>query len=127
MLEPQLDHLLDLLDLLVQPADHVVGAVRHLLHHHERDERVDRGGEHLLELVGVGEEGDALADGELADVHVVGDVDDCAWSQRSAGLDMEDERGRAHRTVFAFRMDFDQHLLGPHDFDDFTHVRSGLL
>ena len=31
------------------------------------------------------------------------------------------------RTVFAFRMDFDEDLLGPHDLDHLTHVRAWLL
>ncbi len=41
VLEAELDHLLDLLDLLVQAADHVVCAVGHLLDHHEGDEWID--------------------------------------------------------------------------------------
>lgn len=35
MLDGQLDHFLDLLDLLVQAANHFIGGVWHLLHHHE--------------------------------------------------------------------------------------------
>ena len=33
-------HLFDLLDLLVQAADHLVGGVWHLLHHHEAHQGV---------------------------------------------------------------------------------------
>lgn len=40
VLDGQLHNLLDLLDLRVQPAHHVVGAVRHLLHLHEAHQRV---------------------------------------------------------------------------------------
>jgi hypothetical protein len=40
VLHRQLDHLLDLLDLLVQPPHHLIRAVRHLLHHHQRHQRV---------------------------------------------------------------------------------------
>ena len=36
----QLNDLLDLLDLFVQTSDHLVGGVRHLLHHHQRHKRV---------------------------------------------------------------------------------------
>ncbi len=52
--ESELDDLLDFLDLLVQATNHVVGAVGYLLDHHEGDERVDGGWEHLLELIRVG-------------------------------------------------------------------------
>jgi hypothetical protein len=40
VLDGQLDDLLDLLDLLIQAADHLVRRVGDLLDHHERDERV---------------------------------------------------------------------------------------
>ena len=36
----QLNNLLDLLNLLVQTSDHLVGGVRHLLDHHQRHKRV---------------------------------------------------------------------------------------
>lgn len=73
VLDGQLDHLLDLFDLLVQTTDHLVGRVRHLqvrqkmflyhvthrysrtcrnvkylLHHHERHQRVHLVGEDLV-------------------------------------------------------------------------------
>lgn len=43
VLDRQLNHLLDLLDLLVEAAHHLVGRVRHLLHHHQAHQGV-----HLL-------------------------------------------------------------------------------
>ena len=60
--QPELDYLFDFLDLLREPADHVVGAVWDFFDHHERDEGVHGGGEHFFEFVGVGEEGYAFAD-----------------------------------------------------------------
>ena len=74
--ETQLDDFFDFFDLLGETADHVVGAVWDLFDHHEGDEGIDGGGKGLFELVGVGEEGDAFADGEFGDVDAVGDVDD---------------------------------------------------
>ena len=41
MLDGQLNHLLDLLDLLVETADHVIGGVGYLFDAHQADERVD--------------------------------------------------------------------------------------
>ena len=76
VLEAELDDFFDFFDLLRQAADHVVGAVWDFFDHHEGDEGVDAGGERFLELVGVGEEGDAFADGEFGDVDGVGDVND---------------------------------------------------
>jgi len=80
VLETELDDFFDLFYLLGEAADHVIRAVGHFLDHHERDEGVDGGGEGLFELVGVGEEGDAFADCEFADVDAVGDVDDYNYS-----------------------------------------------
>ena len=40
VLDGQFNDLFDLFDLLVETADHVVGRVRHLLDHHQTDERV---------------------------------------------------------------------------------------
>ena len=54
----ELNHLLDLLDLLVETADHLVRRVGHLLNHHERDERVNLVGQDLVQLVRVGPECD---------------------------------------------------------------------
>lgn len=47
----ELDDLLDLLDLLVEAADHLVRRVGHLFDHHERDERVLLGRQDRVELV----------------------------------------------------------------------------
>ena len=79
VLQTQLDDLLDFLDLLVETTNHVVCAVGHLLDHHERDKRVDRGWQELLKLVRVAEERDALAGCEFADVDVVGDVNNYTY------------------------------------------------
>lgn len=76
VLEAQLDDFFDFLDLLVETTNHVVGAVGHFLDHHERYKGVDGRGEEFLELVAVGEEGDALSWGELGYVDIVGNVDD---------------------------------------------------
>lgn len=72
----QFDDLLDLLDLLVESSDHLVGGVRYLLDHHERDERIDLVGEDLVEFVRVGTESDAEVGSEEVDVDVWVKVDD---------------------------------------------------
>src|SRR5690242_15562786 len=77
MLQTQLDDLLNLLDLLIETTNHIVRAIWHLLDHHERNERVDRRRQKLLELVRVAEEGYALAGCEFANVDVVGNVNNC--------------------------------------------------
>lgn len=74
--EAELDNFFDFFDLLVEPADGVVGAVRDLFDHHEGDKGIDGGGEELFEFIAVGEEGDAFANGEFGDVDCIGDVDD---------------------------------------------------
>ena len=74
--EAEFDHFFDLLDLLVEAADHVVRGVGHFLDHHEGDEGVDGGGEEGGEFVGVGEEGDSFAGGEFGDVYAFCHVDD---------------------------------------------------
>lgn len=51
VLDGELDDLLDLLDLLVQAADHVVSRVGDLLDHHECDERILLGREDRVKLV----------------------------------------------------------------------------
>jgi hypothetical protein len=53
MLDGELDHLLDLLDLLVQTTDHFVGAVGHLFDSHQADKRVDFVGQDLVQYVRV--------------------------------------------------------------------------
>lgn len=53
MLDGQLDHFLDLLDLLVQAANHFIGGVWHLLHHHKRHQGVHLVGQDLVQSVAV--------------------------------------------------------------------------
>lgn len=53
MLDWQLNHFLDLLDLLVQATNHLIGGVRHFLHHHEGDQRVHLVGQDLMKGVAV--------------------------------------------------------------------------
>ena len=77
MFEAELDDLFNLLYLLVQAAEHVVGAVGDFLDHHEGDEGIDGAGEERGEFVAVGEEGDAFAGCEFRDVDVFFYVDDC--------------------------------------------------
>jgi len=105
MLDRQLDHLLDLLDLLVAAANHVVGGVGYLLDLHERHERVHLGWQHQVQCVRVVAQCDAVIDVELADVDRLVDIDD----------------------VLALRVDLDEHLLTPHDRHQLAHVRARLL
>ena len=46
-------HLFDLLNLLIETADHLVGAVGHLLYHHQRHERVHLVREQLVQRIAV--------------------------------------------------------------------------
>ena len=103
VLDRELDHLLDLLDLAVQPAHHVVRGVGHLLHLHQGDEGVDLGGEEEVEGVGIGAQRGARAglDG--------GDVD--RWVD-------------VHH-VLAFRVHLDQDLGLAHDLRGAAGVGGG--
>lgn len=65
MLDGQLDHFLDLLDLLVQAANHLVGGVWHLLHHHEGHQRVHLVGQDLVQGVAVIPQSHAAVGGHL--------------------------------------------------------------
>lgn len=105
VLDGQLDDLLDLLDLLVETTDHLVRRVGHLLHHHERDERIDLVRQDRVEEVRVGAQGDAEVGSEGGN----GDV------------------GREVDNVLALRLDLDKHLLLAHDLDNLADVASGLL
>ncbi len=67
-------HLLDLFDLLVEAADHLVGGVRDLLHHHEGDERVHLVGQDLVERVAVVTQSHSTVRGHVVDVDVLVDV-----------------------------------------------------
>lgn len=53
MFDRQLNHFLDLFDLLIQATNHFIGGVRHLLHHHEGYQRVHLVGKDLMEGVAV--------------------------------------------------------------------------
>mmetsp|Transcript_13197 Transcript_13197/g.33484 ORF Transcript_13197/g.33484 Transcript_13197/m.33484 type:complete len:417 (-) Transcript_13197:74-1324(-) len=105
VLDGELDDLLDLLDLLVEAADHFVGGVRDLFDAHEGDEGVDLGGEDAVEGVGVVAEGHAGRGGDGVDVDGFVDVDD----------------------VFALGVDLDENLLLGHHLDDLADVGAGLV
>lgn len=81
MFKTELDDFFDFFDLLVQSTYHIVGAIGDFLHHHQGNKRIDGGGEHFLQLVGVGQEGHAFAHGELGDIDCVRDVDD--WKMKA--------------------------------------------
>ena len=53
MLNWKLNNLFDLLDLLVKTSHHLIGGVRHLLHHHEGHEGVHLVGQDLVQRVAV--------------------------------------------------------------------------
>ena len=103
--EAELDDFLDLLDLLGQPADHIVRAIGNLLDHHEGHQGIHGGGEHLLQLVRIREQGDPFPNGEFGRVDGFGDVDD----------------------VFALRVDLDEYLFCAHHFHDLADVGARLL
>lgn len=105
MLDGQLDHFLDLLDLAVQTTDHLVRRVRYFLDHHQRDKRVDLVGQYLVQLVRVGAQRHAQARRQRSDVNVVGNLD----------------------YVFALWLHLDEHLFPPHDLDDLTNIAPWLL
>ena len=105
MLDGQLDDLLDLLDLLVQTADHLVRRVGHLLDHHQAHERVDLVRQYLVQQVAVVLECHARIRRYLGYVDVLVDVD--------------------HE--LALRVHLDEHLLLVHRLDDLAHVRALLL
>ena len=105
MFDRQLNNLLDLLDLLVQASNLVVGRVRDLFHHHERNERVDLVGQDLVQLVAIVPQRDAHRRRELVDVDCRVDV----------------------RHVFALGVNLDEDLFPAHKLDDLADVRAGLL
>lgn len=51
MFDGQFDNLLDLFDLLIESSDHVVGRIWDFFNFHEGDQRVNFGGEHLMENI----------------------------------------------------------------------------
>mmetsp|Transcript_38171 Transcript_38171/g.107902 ORF Transcript_38171/g.107902 Transcript_38171/m.107902 type:complete len:380 (+) Transcript_38171:280-1419(+) len=104
VLDRQLDDLLDLLDLLVHAPDHLVGAVGRLLHAHQLDQRVDLGGQDLVEDVAVAPERDADVGLAVFDFDVFVDVHD----------------------VLALLPDLHEDLLLPHRLDDLAAVRGRL-
>lgn len=65
MLDGQLDHFLDLLDLLVQASNHFIGGVWHLLHHHEGHQGIHLVGQDLVQSVAVIPQSHAAVRGHL--------------------------------------------------------------
>lgn len=65
MLDGQLNHFFDLLDLLVQAANHLIGGVWHLLHHHEGHQGVHLVGQDLVQGVAVISQSHAAVRGHL--------------------------------------------------------------
>ncbi|RUP50930.1 hypothetical protein BC936DRAFT_137085 [Jimgerdemannia flammicorona] len=76
MLHGQFNDLLDLLDLLIQAADHFIRRIGHLLDHHERDQRVDFVGQDLMQLIRVVAQRDTNRRGQGRDVDISADVHD---------------------------------------------------
>ena len=50
----QFDNFFDFLDLLVESSDHVIGRIWHFLNLHQRDERVNLGGQDSMQDVVIG-------------------------------------------------------------------------
>mmetsp|Transcript_399 Transcript_399/g.1076 ORF Transcript_399/g.1076 Transcript_399/m.1076 type:complete len:286 (-) Transcript_399:252-1109(-) len=100
VLDGQLDDLLDLLDLLVEPTDHIVGRIGDLLHLHEADERVHLAREHQVQDVAIVLQRDASGGGEGVDVDALVQV----------------------HNVLALRVHLDKNLCLPHDLDHLAHV-----
>merc|ERR1719220_3384143 len=72
----QLNHLFNLLDLLVEAANHLVGGVRHLLHHHEAHQGVHLVWQNLVQGVAVIPQCHPAVGGDVIDVNVLVDIDD---------------------------------------------------
>lgn len=64
-------YLLDFLDLLVQPANHVVSAVWNLLHLHEAHQWVHLGGKQKVQGIAVVAQSNSCASGDLVDVYIL--------------------------------------------------------
>mmetsp|Transcript_15463 Transcript_15463/g.58588 ORF Transcript_15463/g.58588 Transcript_15463/m.58588 type:complete len:439 (+) Transcript_15463:3359-4675(+) len=105
VLDRELDHLLHLLDLLAQAADHVVRGVRDLLHPHQTDERVHLAGEDAVQGVAVGAERHARVGNAVADLERLLHLDD----------------------VLAVRPDLDQNPVLAHLLHDLANVARRLL
>lgn len=105
MLDRQLDDLLDLLDLLVESSNHIIGRIRHLLHLHETDQRVNFGGEDLVQDVGVTLESDTGVRHTVFDLYRL---------------------VQAHH-VLALGVYLHQHLVLAHLLDDLPHVGAGFM
>ena len=76
VLDGELDDLLDLLNLFVETANHLVRAVWNFLDHHKGHERVDLVGQDLVYRVRVGAEGDTKGRSELVNVDIGVSVND---------------------------------------------------
>mmetsp|Transcript_56794 Transcript_56794/g.164778 ORF Transcript_56794/g.164778 Transcript_56794/m.164778 type:complete len:390 (+) Transcript_56794:14-1183(+) len=104
MFDRQLDDLLDLLDLLVDSAHHLVGAVGRFLDTHELHEGIDLAWEDLVQDVAVAAEGDPGVRLAILDGDVLVLVDD----------------------ILALLPDLDQDLLLAHGLDHLAAVRRWL-
>mmetsp|Transcript_14257 Transcript_14257/g.38666 ORF Transcript_14257/g.38666 Transcript_14257/m.38666 type:complete len:215 (+) Transcript_14257:983-1627(+) len=105
VLEGQLNHLFDLLDLLISSSNHVIGGVRHVLHLHEADQGVHLGGEQKVQGVAVVFQGNTSASRQLRHFNVLVDV----------------------HHVLALGVRLHEHLVLAHDLDDLPHIGSRLL
>mmetsp|Transcript_6575 Transcript_6575/g.14969 ORF Transcript_6575/g.14969 Transcript_6575/m.14969 type:complete len:200 (+) Transcript_6575:570-1169(+) len=105
VLNGKLDHLLDLLNLLVKSADHVVRAVGNFLHLHEADERIHLGRKQQVQRVAVVAQRDACRGNHLGDVNILVEVDD----------------------VLSLWVHFHENFSFSHDFNDFSDVRPWFL
>lgn len=76
VLDWEFDDLLNFLDLLVEASDHVVCTVRHLLDHHQRNERIHFVWQDFMDLVRIRPKGDAQSWSDGGNIDVGVKVDD---------------------------------------------------
>eukprot|EP00050_Salpingoeca_kvevrii_P006166 m.287788 g.287788 ORF g.287788 m.287788 type:complete len:445 (-) comp11847_c0_seq1:145-1479(-) len=105
VLDGELDDLLDLLDLLVETANHLVRAVGDLFDHHERDQRVNLARQDFVQRVAIVAQCHSEVGRELCDI--------------DAGVEVDN--------VLAVGVDLDQNLCLAHDLDHLANVRAGLV
>merc|ERR1719370_2163477 len=72
----QFNHLLNLLDLLVQAADHLIRGVWHLLHHHQAHQGVHLVWQNLVQGVAVVPQCHPAVGGDIINVNVLVDIYD---------------------------------------------------
>mmetsp|Transcript_5185 Transcript_5185/g.12263 ORF Transcript_5185/g.12263 Transcript_5185/m.12263 type:complete len:323 (+) Transcript_5185:370-1338(+) len=102
MLDGQLNHFLDLLHLLLQPTDHLVCRVRHLLDLHQTHQRIDLAGQHSVQGVAVVAQRDSRVRLAIRDLNILIDV----------------------HNVLPLRPDLDQNLRLPHRLHDLPNMRA---